>query len=91
MYTTNIRTMRDLRNNTAEIMQIVEGCNQVIITKHGRSAAVIIDFDEYEEYEKFLHEKYVVRKLTESLKEAQDPDTKWLTRQEFWEKVDKGL
>jgi prevent-host-death family protein len=71
--------MRDLRNKTAEIMRIVEGRNQVIITKRGRGAAVIVDFSEYEEYEKYLHEKYVERNLNASLQQALDPSTKFLT------------
>ena len=87
MYTTNIRTMRDLRNKTAEIMQIVEGRNQVIITKRGRGAAVIVDFAEYEEYEKFIHEKYLERKLTASLQEAQDPNTEWLSHKQAWDAI----
>ena len=73
MYTTNVRTMRDLRNKTAEIMQIIEGRNQVIITKHGKSAAVIVDFAEFEEYEKYIHEKYVEVKLAGSFQESKDP------------------
>jgi prevent-host-death family protein len=79
--------MRDLRNKTAEIMKIVEDGNQVIITKHGRGAAVIVDFKEYEEYEKFIHERYLERKLTASLKEAQDPNAKWLTHKQAWDSI----
>ena len=76
--------MRDLRNKTAEIMKIVENRNQVIITKRGRGAAVIVDFAEYEEYEKYIHEKYLERKLKASLQEAQDPNTTWLTHEQAW-------
>jgi prevent-host-death family protein len=87
MYTTNVRTMRDLRNKTAEIMQIVEGRNQVIITKHGKGAAVIVDFAEFEEYEKYIHEKYVEVKLAGSLQESKDPNTKWLTHEQAWDAI----
>ena len=89
MYTTNVRTMRDLRNNTAEIMQIVEERNQVIITKRGKGVAVLLDFTEFEEYEKYIHEKYVEAKLTASLQEANDPNTKWFTHEQAWNAIRK--
>ena len=51
---------------------------------------VLIDFEDYEEYEKFVHEKYVLRKLSESLEQAADPNTKWLSHQEVWDDINKS-
>ena len=38
-------------------------------------------------YEEFIHMRYVEEKLAESEKAADDPNTKWLSHEEFWNQV----
>lgn len=91
MYHANVKTMRDLRNNTTEIMKIIEGHDQVVITENGRETAVIIDYGDYIEYESYLHQTYVRKKLEATQKKSEDPNTEWITHGEFWEKVENNL
>lgn len=87
MYHTKIRTMRDLRNNTAEVMKTIEAHDQVVITNRGREAAVLIDYEDFAGYEDYIHEVYVRCKLEESKKRAADPRTEWLSHAQFWRKA----
>ena len=87
MYETHVRPVRDLRNNFAEINQLVQDHNHVIITHNGRGTSVLINMDEFTKYEQFLHELYVERKLDEAEKRAADPDATWFSHDEFWAKV----
>ena len=77
MQNTHVRPVRDLRNRYAEIEQLVENHDPVIITKNGRGAAVLINIDDYVEVEEYLHIKYVNDKLEEAELEAKKPDAIW--------------
>lgn len=85
MLNTYARPVRDLRNNYSEIINLANDGNQVIITKGGREAAVVIGTQAYKEYETFLHRKYINSELAKSKALAKDPNTKWLSEEEFWD------
>jgi prevent-host-death family protein len=84
LFVTYARPVRDLRNNYNEIIELANAGNRVIITQNGREAAVIIGTEAYKEYEDYLYHQYVSQKLAESKEEAKDPNTKWLSEEEFW-------
>ena len=77
MFNIQIRPVRDLRNNYAEVESMLEKRNPVIITKNGRSSAVLLSIQDFEEYEEFLHTRYVAQKLREAEIEAQSPGAQW--------------
>ena len=87
MQNTHVRPVRDLRNRYAEIEQLVENHDSVIITKNGRGAAVLINIDDYVEVEEYLHIKYVNDKLEEAELEAQKPDATWMPFKEALKKL----
>ena len=91
MYKTHVRPVRDIRNNYAEIDKIVNDHDHVIITKNGRGTSVVIGIEEFSLYEKFLHQQYIKHKLDEAEARAKDPDTKWLTEEEFWSSIEDSL
>ena len=79
MNKTHVRPIRDLRNNYAEIAEIVKKQgDHVIITNRGRGDMVLIDFDDYAGYEQYLHQKYIDAKLREAIDEAKSPDAEWI-------------
>ena len=91
MYKTHVRPIRDVRNNYAEIDRIVNDHDHVIITNNGRGTSVLIGIEEYSIYEKFLHKQYVRQKLEEAEASAENPDTKWLSEDEFWDSIEDSL
>jgi prevent-host-death family protein len=87
MLKVNVRPVRDLRNNYAEIESLLENHDQVIITKNGRGSAVLIPFDEYAEFEEYTHHKYIVEKLSEAETEAAKPYAKRLDAGEVMKRL----
>ena len=85
---THVRPVRDIRNNYAELDRIVNDHDHMIITNNGRGTSVLIGIEEYSLYEEFLHKLYIKQKLDEAEASAADPDTVWLSEEEFWESVD---
>ena len=84
MLKTHVRPSRDLRNNYAELAGIVKNHDQVIITNNGKGESVLIGIDEYAEYEKYLHERYVTEELSKAKAQANDPNTQWKNHNDVW-------
>ena len=65
----NIIPVSDLRKNAAKLLKQLKNTKEpLIITQRGRATAVIISTDEYE---KFEHEKELLRLLTEEDREIE--------------------
>ncbi len=77
MHNVHVRPVRDLRNNFNEIESALEDHNPVIITKNGRGSAVLLNIDDFSDYEEFMHVKYVAEKLREAEVDADSPDAVW--------------
>jgi prevent-host-death family protein len=77
MRNVQVRPVRDLRNNYAEVETLIEAHDPVIITKNGRGSAVLLNIDDFAELEEYLHYKYVAEKLDEAETEAAKPETRW--------------
>ena len=84
MMNTYARPVRDLRNNYNEIIKLANEGNQVIITQNGREAAVVIGAQAYKEFEVFLYRQYIKKELAIAKEKAKDPNTQWLSEEEFW-------
>ena len=91
MMNTYARPVRDLRNNYSEILKLANEGNQVIITQNGREAAVVIGTDAYKEFELFLHRQYIRNELAKAKEKSKDPNTQWLSEDEFWADFEDSL
>ena len=88
---TYARPVRDLRNNYIEILKLANEGNNVIITQNGREAAVVIGTKIYREFEQFLHRHYIMNELANAKEKAKDPNTIWLSEEEFWDGFEDSL
>jgi len=91
MLNTFARPVRDLRNNYNEIINLANEGNQVIITQNGREAAVVIGTEAFKDYEHFLHRLYIKQELAKRKEAAKDPNTEWLSEEEFWDGFEATL
>ena len=91
MNKTHVRPVRDLRNNFAELNQLINNHDHVIITNNGRGTAALIGIEEFARYEEFLHTLYINQKLDEAEKSASNPHTQWLSEDDFWQDVEESL
>lgn len=88
MFNAHVRPSRDLRTNYADVIRELKEHNQIIITNRGKGEAVLIDIEDYAEYEDFLHRRYVKEKLAEAELEAKNPDA-WISMDELWDSWDE--
>ena len=92
MYTTHVKAVRDIRNHYPEVSQILKMQDHVIITNNGKSEAVIIPYEQFEDYQEYAHKRYIAKKLIEAEKVGKDPYA-WMDLGEFlkeWDSWDVG-
>jgi len=85
MFNVHVRPVRDLRNNYAELSEIIKNNDQVVITNNGTGEAVLINIDEYAAFEEYTHKRYVAIKLAEAEAVAADPKSKRISHEDFWQ------
>jgi prevent-host-death family protein len=82
-----VRPSKDLRNHYREIANLAKNNNPVIITSHGKGDTVLISMEDYAKFEDFAHQQYIINALDEAEERAKDPNTKWYSHDEFWERI----
>jgi len=91
MSKTQVRPSRDLRNNYAEIVNMLKQHDHVIITNNGVGESVIINFDDYADYQEFLHYRFMYNELQKSKTEADNPDTHLIGTADVFARIEQKL
>jgi len=81
MYDIHVRPERELRNNFSEISKLSKEYDAVVLTNRGKGTHVLINFEEFKEYEEFRHNRYLIQKIKEA---ESDPDTSLLNHKDVW-------
>jgi len=87
MFTTHVKAVRDVRNHYPEVSKILQKQDHVIVTNNGKSEAVIIPFEQFEDYQAFAHKRYIARKLAEAEAAGKNPSA-WIDMDEFMKEWD---
>ena len=87
----NIRPVSDLRNKYPEIEELVlKEDEAVFLTKNGYGSMVVMSL---EKYSKLMsdkeYEEYIENALDEADRQAEDPNTKYLTHEEVFDSIRK--
>ena len=82
----HVRPERELRNNFSEISKLNQQRDAVILTNRGKASHVLLSFDEFEDYEEYRHNRYLMEKIKEA---ENDPDTRLQTHDEVWSSLGK--
>ena len=82
----HVRPERELRNNFPEISKLNQQRDAVILTNRGKASHVLLSFDEFQEYEEYRHNRYLMEKIKEA---ENDPDTRILAHEEVWQRLGK--
>lgn len=89
----NIRPVSDLRNKYPEIEELVlKEDEAVYLTKNGYGSMVVMSL---EKYSKLMSDaeytEYIENALDEADREAENPNTKYLTHEEIFGKIRRKL
>ena len=81
----NIRPVSDLRNKYPEIEKLVlKEDEAVYLTKNGYGSMVVMSLEKYAKLmSEAEYEEYIENALDEADREAEDPNTKYYTHEEF--------
>ena len=81
----NIRPVSDLRNKYPEIEDLVLREDEAVyLTKNGYGSMVVLSLEKYSKLMSELeYEEYIENALDEADKEAEDPNTKYYSHEEF--------
>jgi prevent-host-death family protein len=88
---TQVRPSRDLRNNYSEIVKILKQHDHVIITNNGVGESVLINFEDYAEYEEYLHRRFMYNELQKSKTLASDPSATLTDAADVFFKIEQRL
>lgn len=77
-----VRPERELRNNFSEISKLNQQRDAVILTNRGKASHVLLSFDEFDDYEEYRHNRYLMEKIKEA--EA-DTNTNLRTHNDIWQ------
>ena len=86
MYNLHVRPVRELRNNFSEISKLNKQHDAVVLTNRGRGTHVLLSFDEFNDYEEYRHNRYLMQKIKEA---EDDPDTRLRSHDEVWRSLVK--
>lgn len=89
----NIRPVSDLRNKYPEIEDLVlKEDEAVYLTKNGYGSMVVMSLKKYSQLTRDAkYNEYIEKALDEADKEADDPNTKYLTHEEIFDKLRRDL
>ena len=81
----NIRPVSDLRNKYPEIEDLVLKENEAVyLTKNGYGSMVVMSLEKYEKLiSNFEYQEYIENQLDEADRDAEDPNTKYYSHEEF--------
>jgi len=88
---TQVRPSRDLRNNYADIVKSLKAHDHIIITNNGIGEVVLIGYDDYANYEEYLHRRFIYEELQKSKNEVNDPDVELFDATEVFARIFKQI
>ena len=89
----NIRPVSDLRNKYPEIEELVlKEDEAVYLTKNGYGSMVVMSLEKYSKLMSDLeYNEYIENALDEADREAEDPNTKYLTHEKVFGSIRRKL
>ena len=89
----NIRPISDLRNKYPEIEELIlKEDEAVYLTKNGYGSMVVMSLEKYAKLMSDAeYDEYVEKALDEADRQAEDPNTKYLTKEEVFGKLRRKL
>ena len=89
----NIRPVSDLRNKYPEIEELVlKEDEPLYLTKNGYGSMVVMSIEKYSELmSQKEYDEYVENALDEADREAEDPNTRYYSHEEIFERIRRKL
>jgi PHD/YefM family antitoxin component YafN of YafNO toxin-antitoxin module len=80
-----------LRDNYEALVKALKEHDRVVLTNDGVGESVLINIEDYAEYEDFLRQRFIYEELQKSKAEAADPGVKLIPAGEVFARIKKRI
>lgn len=87
MFGVHVKQLREIQHDFSDAEKILHNHDRIILTNNGKDEAVLINMDDYTEFETYAQKEYIHKKLAEAKILAGDKNTIWLDEEEFWDEA----
>ncbi|GHT86662.1 hypothetical protein FACS1894137_12540 [Spirochaetia bacterium] len=85
MFGVHIKQLSEIQSDYSDAEKILNNHDRIIVTNDGKNKAVLINIDDYTEFESYAQKEYIHKKLSEAKTAAADKNAVWLDEEEFWD------
>jgi prevent-host-death family protein len=85
MFGVHVKQLSEINKNYSDIEKILNDHDRIVLTNNGKNEAVLINIDDYSEFEAYAHKEYINRKLSETENMIENKKVAWIDEETFWE------
>ncbi|GHV75090.1 hypothetical protein AGMMS49940_23920 [Spirochaetia bacterium] len=85
MFGVHVKQISEIQRDYSEADKLLENHDRIILTNDGKNKAVLINIDDYSEFESYAQKEYIHKKLSEAKLLAGNKNVVWLDEEEFWD------
>jgi PHD/YefM family antitoxin component YafN of YafNO toxin-antitoxin module len=84
MFEVHVKQLSDITENYSDIAELLNNHDRIILTNAGKNEAVLINLDDYSEFESYAHKEYINKKLSDTETMIKNKETTWIDEEKFW-------
>jgi PHD/YefM family antitoxin component YafN of YafNO toxin-antitoxin module len=84
MFEVHVKQLSDIAENYSDIAKLLNNHDRIILTNAGKNKAVLINLDDYSEFESYKHKEYINRKLSDTETLIKNKEATWIDEENFW-------
>jgi PHD/YefM family antitoxin component YafN of YafNO toxin-antitoxin module len=85
MFAVHVKELDDIKTQYTDFVNKLNEHDRIILKNNGKNEAVLINIDDYNEFESFAHKNYIKKKLKETENLVENKNVGWIDEGEFWE------
>jgi PHD/YefM family antitoxin component YafN of YafNO toxin-antitoxin module len=84
MFGVHVKQLSEINENYPDIARLLNNHDRIILTNDGKNEAVLINIDDYSEFESYAHKEYINKKLSETENLLEKKEIDWIDEETFW-------
>ena len=84
MFAVHEKELDDIKTQYTDFVKILNEHDRIILNNNGKNEAVLINIEDYKEFESYMHKNYVIKKLKETENLVKNNETGWIDEDTFW-------
>jgi PHD/YefM family antitoxin component YafN of YafNO toxin-antitoxin module len=84
MFGVHVKQLSDINENYSDIAKLLNNHDRIILTNAGKNEAVLINIEDYSEFESYAHKEYINKKLADTEMMIKNNKVAWMDENTFW-------